>query len=109
MSATIIDGKAFAAKLTQSIGCAVTAVMTSGAPQPALRLCWSAKTRQVKFMSATKSEPPKQAAMQSIEHRLPDTTSQTELLNLIDQLNTDHAIDGILFSCRFPIRSMPMP
>ena len=102
MSADIIDGKAFAAKLTQTIGDAVASVMGSGAPQPALAVVLVGEDPASEVYVRNKIKTTEASGMLSIEHRLPDTTSQTELLALIDQLNHDNAIDGILVQLPLP-------
>jgi methylenetetrahydrofolate dehydrogenase (NADP+)/methenyltetrahydrofolate cyclohydrolase len=102
MSADIIDGKAFAAKLTQTIGDAVATVMGSGAPQPALAVVLVGEDPASEVYVRNKIRTTEASGMLSIEHRLPDTTSQTELLALIDQLNHDNAIDGILVQLPLP-------
>jgi methylenetetrahydrofolate dehydrogenase (NADP+) / methenyltetrahydrofolate cyclohydrolase len=102
MSADIIDGKAFAAKLTQTIGDAVANVMGSGAPQPALAVVLVGEDPASEVYVRNKIKTTEASGMLSIEHRLPDTTSQTELLALIDQLNHDNAIDGILVQLPLP-------
>ena len=43
-----------------------------------------------------------EAGMQSFEHKLPDTTSQDELMKLIDKLNADDAVHGILVQLPLP-------
>ena len=47
-------------------------------------------------MLKIKSGKQKNSGMNSIEHRLPDTTSQSDLLSLVNKLNEDDEIDGIL-------------
>lgn len=102
MSAAIIDGKAFAAKLAQSIGTAVASVMASGAAQPALAVVLVGHDPASEVYVRNKIKTTEASGMRSIEHRLPDTTSQAELLSLIDQLNTDNAVDGILVQLPLP-------
>lgn len=102
MSAAIIDGKAFAAKVAQSIGTAVASVMASGAAQPALAVVLVGHDPASEVYVRNKIKTTEASGMRSIEHRLPDTTSQAELLSLIDQLNTDNAVDGILVQLPLP-------
>ena len=102
MSAAIIDGKAFAAKLAQSIGTAVASVMASGAAQPALAVVLVGHDPASEVYVRNKIKTTEASGMRSIEHRLPDTTSQAELVSLIDQLNTDNAVDGILVQLPLP-------
>ncbi|MGA9583081.1 MAG: bifunctional methylenetetrahydrofolate dehydrogenase/methenyltetrahydrofolate cyclohydrolase FolD, partial [Allosphingosinicella sp.] len=50
----------------------------------------------------SKGRATEEAGMASFEHRLPDSVSQEELLALVDQLNEDEAVDGILVQLPLP-------
>lgn len=102
MSATIIDGKAFAAKLTETIGNTVKTLTEAGAPQPALAVVLVGEDPASEVYVRNKIRTTETCGMRSIEHRLADTTSQTELLDMIDRLNNDDAIDGILVQLPLP-------
>lgn len=51
-------------------------------------------------MSAANAKRVKKVGFVSRSYDLPETTSEAELLELIDTLNADKEIDGILFNCR---------
>jgi methylenetetrahydrofolate dehydrogenase (NADP+)/methenyltetrahydrofolate cyclohydrolase len=50
----------------------------------------------------SKGKATSEAGMASFSHKLPDTTSETELLDLVDQLNRDDSVDGILVQLPLP-------
>jgi len=102
MSAKIIDGKAFAANLTARIGEVVKDAMAAGAPQPGLAVVLVGNDAASEVYVRNKIRTTEASGMASIEHRLPASTSQDELLALIDTLNNDHAIDGILVQLPLP-------
>ena len=102
MSAKIIDGKAFAANLTARIGEVVKDAMAAGAPRPGLAVVLVGNDAASEVYVRNKIRTTEASGMASIEHRLPASTSQDELLALIDTLNNDHAIDGILVQLPLP-------
>jgi methylenetetrahydrofolate dehydrogenase (NADP+)/methenyltetrahydrofolate cyclohydrolase len=102
MSARIIDGKAFAANLTSRIGDIVKAAMAKGATQPGLAVVLVGNDAASEVYVRNKIRTTEASGMASIEHRLPISTSQDELLTLIDTLNKDDAIDGILVQLPLP-------
>jgi len=102
MSARIIDGKAFAANLTSCIGDIVKAAMAKGATQPGLAVVLVGNDAASEVYVRNKIRTTEASGMASIEHRLPVSTSQDELLTLIDTLNKDDAIDGILVQLPLP-------
>jgi len=102
MSARIIDGKAFAANLTSRIGDIVKAAMAKGATQPGLAVVLVGNDAASEVYVRNKIRTTEASGMASIEHRLPVSTSQDELLTLIDTLNNDDAIDGILVQLPLP-------
>ena len=55
-----------------------------------------------KVYVTNKGEQTKESGMNSFEHKLPDTTSQAELLALVDRLNDDPAVNGILVQLPLP-------
>lgn len=102
MSARIIDGKAFAANLTSRICDIVKAAMAKGATQPGLAVVLVGNDAASEVYVRNKIRTTEASGMASIEHRLPVSTSQDELLTLIDTLNKDDAIDGILVQLPLP-------
>ena len=98
----IIDGKAFAAGLTERVGAAVGDFMAAGHPQPGLAVVLVGENPASEVYVRNKIKTTEASGMRSIEHRLPETTTQDELLKLIDEMNNDDAIDGILVQLPLP-------
>jgi len=102
MSATIIDGKAAAATLRADIAVEVArfAAVTGRSPGLAVVLVGEDPASAVYVRSKGKATV--EAGMESFEHRLPVDTSEADLLALVDTLNADPAVDGILVQLPLP-------
>ena len=100
--AQVIDGKAFAAGLTTRIGDAVKDYMAKGHQQPGLAVVLVGEDPASQVYVRNKIKTTIETGMRSIEHKLDVSTSQDELLALIDELNNDHSIDGILVQLPLP-------
>jgi methylenetetrahydrofolate dehydrogenase (NADP+) / methenyltetrahydrofolate cyclohydrolase len=101
MTATLIDGKAFAAKLRTRIGTAVTAMKAQGMT-PGLAVVLVGEDPASEVYVRSKGRMTREVGMNSFEHRLPADTPQADLLALIDRLNGDPAINGILVQLPLP-------
>ena len=99
---SVIDGKAFSEKLVEDMAgyAAQIKEMTDEAPGLAVVLVGEDPASQVYVRN--KGERTKAAGMRSIEHRLPEDTDEATLLALIDDLNNDDTIDGILVQLPLP-------
>jgi methylenetetrahydrofolate dehydrogenase (NADP+)/methenyltetrahydrofolate cyclohydrolase len=102
MTAELIDGRAFAARLRARVAEAVPpfAEATGRAPGLAVVLVGDDAASQIYVRSKGKATVA--AGMASFEHRLPETTTQDELIALVEQLNGDEAVDGILVQLPLP-------
>jgi len=98
----VIDGKAFAAGLTARLGDAVKDYMAKGNPQPGLAVVLVGEDPASQVYVRNKIKTTIETGMQSIEHKLDASTSQEELLKLIDELNNDDSVDGILVQLPLP-------
>ncbi|MGY6535312.1 MAG: bifunctional methylenetetrahydrofolate dehydrogenase/methenyltetrahydrofolate cyclohydrolase FolD [Pararhodobacter sp.] len=99
--AEIIDGKAFAARVRAQVAEGVVALAERGiVPGLAVVLVGEDPASQVYVRS--KGKLTIEVGMRSFEHRLPETTSEAELLNLIGKLNADPAVNGILVQLPLP-------
>jgi methylenetetrahydrofolate dehydrogenase (NADP+)/methenyltetrahydrofolate cyclohydrolase len=107
MSASLIDGKAFAAALRDRVAAGVTAftAVTSRAPGLAVVLVGDDPASQVYVRFKHKATVA--AGMWSFEHRLPASASQDELIALVGQLNADPTVDGILVQLPLPKQINP--
>jgi len=102
MSADIIDGKAFAAKLRGRVGEAAE-VFARAAGRPAgLAVVLVGEDPASAVYVRSKGKATVAAGMASFEHRLPADTDQATLEALVDQLNADPAVDGILVQLPLP-------
>lgn len=102
MTASIIDGKAFAAALRQRIAAAVPAFVTRAGRAPGLAVVLVGEDPASQVYVRSKGKQTVEAGMASIEHRLDSATSQEALLALVGRLNADPAVDGILVQLPLP-------
>ena len=100
--AVILDGKALAAELRADITARVAALRAEGRRAPGLAVVLLGNDPASQVYVGSKVKQTKAAGMRSIEHRLPDTTTEAELLGLVAQLNADPGVDGILVQLPLP-------
>ena len=101
-SAKRIDGKAYAAGLTDRIGKAVAEFTAAGHPAPGLAVVLVGENPASEVYVRNKVRTTEAAGMRSIEHRLGKDTSEADLLALVDSLNRDDGVDGILVQLPLP-------
>ena len=102
MSATIIDGKAFAAGLRARIADGVTAFRAKAGRAPGLAVVLVGEDPASNVYVRSKGRATREAGMESIEHRLPADVPAENLLALVATLNADPTIDGILVQLPLP-------
>ncbi len=102
MSATIIDGKAAAATLRADIAVEVARFAAATGRSPGLAVVLVGEDPASAVYVGAKGKATVEAGMESFEHRLPADTSEAELLALVDTLNDDPAVDGILVQLPLP-------
>ena len=100
MSATIIDGKAFAARLREKIAAKTSALADTLQPGLAVVLVGENPASQVYVRSKTKQAA--EVGIKTFDHKLPDTVSQDELLALVHDLNSNPEVHGILVQLPLP-------
>jgi len=98
----IIDGKAFAERLRAEVGRKVAAIKASDNIIPGLAVVLVGEDPASQVYVRNKGKQTIEAGMQSFEHKLPDTTGQDELMALIDKLNDDDKVHGILVQLPLP-------
>lgn len=101
MSATLIDGKAVAARIRREIKTQVDARLAAGKRRPGLAVVLVGEDPASQVYVANKRRGCEEVGFLSRSHDLPAGTSQATLLALIDELNADPEIDGILV--QFPL------
>ena len=94
----IIDGKAFAATLRASIAAEVANLPY----RPGLAVVLVGEDPASKVYVANKARQTVEAGMASFEHRLPADTTQADLLRLVQTLNADPSVHGILVQLPLP-------
>ena len=102
MSAEIIDGKAFAEGLRARIADAVPAFVRASGRKPGLAVVLVGEDAASQVYVRSKGKATVAAGMESFEHRLPATTGQSELIALVERLNSDERVDGILVQLPLP-------
>jgi len=102
MSSFLIDGKAFAEKLVSNVGNAVENLIKDHGFKPGLAVVLVGDNPASEIYVRNKVKQTEKAGMVSIEHRLPDTTSESELIALVNNLNNNEDIDGILVQLPLP-------
>jgi methylenetetrahydrofolate dehydrogenase (NADP+) / methenyltetrahydrofolate cyclohydrolase len=107
MTAQIIDGKAIAADVRAKVAAVVRRVSQSHALVPGLAVVLVGNDAASEVYVASKAKMTAEAGMRSFDHRLPASTTQDELLALIDRLNTDPAVHGILVQLPLPAQIDP--
>lgn len=100
--AQIIDGKAIAARLRGRVGVLARDFEASQGIKPGLAVVLVGDDPASQVYVRSKGRATEEAGMRSFEHRLPGTVSQDELLSLLDRLNADAAIHGILVQLPLP-------
>lgn len=102
MTAQILDGKMIAADIRQDIKAQVDAILSAGGRAPGLAVVLVGANPASQVYVRNKRKACAEVGFRSELHELPATTSQTELTDLIDRLNADACIDGILVQLPLP-------
>ncbi|MCC5862217.1 MAG: bifunctional methylenetetrahydrofolate dehydrogenase/methenyltetrahydrofolate cyclohydrolase FolD [Gammaproteobacteria bacterium] len=102
MTARLIDGKAIAASLRAEIGAAVSARLARGLRAPGLAVVLVGDDPASRVYVRNKRLACEETGILAFDHDLPASTSEQELLSLIDGLNARPDIDGILVQLPLP-------
>jgi methylenetetrahydrofolate dehydrogenase (NADP+)/methenyltetrahydrofolate cyclohydrolase len=102
MGARILDGKARAERLTADIAAKVSARIASGKSKPGLAVVLVGENAASQIYVRNKRRTTDAAGMTSFSHDLPASTSQSDLVALLDRLNADAAVHGILVQLPLP-------
>ncbi len=100
--ATIIDGKAFANKVSENLTEEVKQLQAEHGLRPCIAVVLVGEDPASQVYVRNKIKRCEELDIESREHRLDDTTSQAELLSLIDELNNDSSVHGILVQLPVP-------
>ena len=102
MTARLIDGKAAAAALRGRVGAGVDKFREATGRVPGLAVVLVGEDPASAVYVRSKGKATIEAGMLSFEHRLPAGATQDELVALVDALNADRAVDGILVQLPLP-------
>ena len=102
MTAERIDGKAFAAALRERVGEQAAKFSAAAGRKAGLAVVLVGEDPASQVYVRSKHKATVAAGMESFEHRLPVDTSEADLLALVEQLNDDDAVDGILVQLPLP-------
>jgi methylenetetrahydrofolate dehydrogenase (NADP+) / methenyltetrahydrofolate cyclohydrolase len=102
MTARIIDGKQRAQRLTAEVTAKVEARVAGGKSRPGLAVVLVGENPASQIYVRNKRRTTDIAGMVSLSHDLPATTSQTDLIALIERLNADSSVHGILVQLPLP-------
>jgi len=102
VSAIRIDGKAFAARLREQVGARALEFTKGSGRKAGLAVVLVGEDPASQVYVRSKGKATLAANMASFEHKLPDNTEQAELEALVDRLNNDPAVDGILVQLPLP-------
>lgn len=102
MTAQIIDGKAFAAQVRSQVAEHVAKLKNDHGLMPGLAVVLVGEDPASQVYVRSKGKMTVEVGMKSVEHRLDADTSEADLLKLIDELNNDPSINGILVQLPLP-------
>jgi methylenetetrahydrofolate dehydrogenase (NADP+) / methenyltetrahydrofolate cyclohydrolase len=102
MTASLIDGKAYAATLRGKITEGVEAFRAETGSVPGLAVVLVGEDPASAVYVRNKGKQTVEVGMASFEHKLPTDTAQADLIALVERLNADDGVDGILVQLPLP-------
>jgi methylenetetrahydrofolate dehydrogenase (NADP+) / methenyltetrahydrofolate cyclohydrolase len=102
VAARVIDGKAVAARVRERVATGVAELSVRIGREPGLATVLTGDDPASEVYVRNKRKACEQAGMRSIHHGLAADTSQEDLLALVEELNADPAVDGILVQLPLP-------
>ncbi len=102
MTARQIDGKQIAADLRAAIALGVDELEEAHRVTPGLAVVLVGEDPASQVYVRNKGKATLEAGMKSFEHKLPATTTQAELLEIVQRMNADDSVDGILVQLPLP-------
>ena len=101
-SAQIIDGKEFALKLRSRIGAETSRLKQEHGITPGLAVVLVGEDPASQVYVKSKSKQAQEAGITAIDKKLPETASEQELFAIVNELNNDPAVHGILVQLPLP-------
>jgi methylenetetrahydrofolate dehydrogenase (NADP+) / methenyltetrahydrofolate cyclohydrolase len=102
MTARLIDGKAIATELRARVAAEVARLKRDHNVEPGLAVVLVGENPASAVYVRSKSKQTVEAGMRSLDHRLPEHASEQEVLALVEKLNADPAVHGILVQLPLP-------
>ena len=102
MAAELLDGKAFAASIRERVAAHVERLRDDHGITPGLAVVLVGENPASEVYVRNKGRQTVEVGMASFEHKLDETTSEADLLALIERLNADPAVHGILVQLPLP-------
>lgn len=102
MAGRVIDGKAIAADVRKQVAADVANLKSAHGLTPGLAVVLVGEDPASQVYVRNKGKQTIECGMQSFEHRLPEETSEADILALVQQLNNDPAVNGILVQLPLP-------
>lgn len=100
--ATIIDGKAIAAELRAKVATEVAELKVKHGITPGLAVVLVGNDPASEIYVSSKGKMCKEAGMASFDHRMPESTTQAQLVARVEELNRDPGVHGILVQLPLP-------
>jgi methylenetetrahydrofolate dehydrogenase (NADP+)/methenyltetrahydrofolate cyclohydrolase len=100
--AEIIDGKAFAAGLRERVGRQVATLRERDGITPGLAVVLVGENPASEVYVRNKGKQTREAGMESFEYKRDESITEQELLDLVDELNRDERVNGILVQLPLP-------
>lgn len=101
MTATIIDGKVVSEQIRNEVADRAKQITSKGQRPPGLAVVIVGEDPASQTYVRSKKKAAEEAGFFSVVHELPESIPQNELLSLIEKLNRDSRVDGIL--CQSPL------
>ncbi|KJR42315.1 methenyltetrahydrofolate cyclohydrolase, partial [Candidatus Magnetoovum chiemensis] len=101
MSAVIIDGKKVSSEINEKLKGEVESLKAKGI-EPGLAVVLVGENPASKKYVASKEKTCEGLGIKSISHKIPESTTQEDLISLIDNLNSDPIVHGILVQLPLP-------
>ena len=101
MAAKIIDGKAVAARVRAEVATGVAGLRRRARPRPGLATILVGDDPASAVYVGGKQKASAEVGIQGFDHRLPADAAEDEVIALIERLNADDEVNGIL--CQLPV------
>lgn len=104
MTAQLIDGRKLAAEVKNQVRSRIETALARGGRRPALAVVKVGNDPASEVYVRNKRKACEEVGIRSVADDLPESTSEIDLLSLIDELNQDPDIDGILVQLPLPVQ-----